>query len=107
MLDEVLTVLDGTQLSAVDLSPPLCDGNGNTLTGAQVLELAESKISASIFGLALPETVKSSAVKRLGIADEASFWGAELDREKAASTLRNYVDAVVDVLKGVRPLTHS
>nr|GMD42027.1 Trigger factor like [Ipomoea batatas] len=99
MMDEVLTVLDGTQLSAVDLSPPLCDGNGSTLTGAQVLELAESKISSSIFGLALPETVKSSALKRLGIADEGSFRGAELDREKAASTLRNFVAAVVDVLK--------
>ncbi|KAK9293106.1 hypothetical protein L1049_021092 [Liquidambar formosana] len=70
MSDGGITVLDGTHLLAIDLSLPESDF---PITGAQVLELAESRASSALFGLSLPENLKSSALKRLNLDDEVSF----------------------------------
>ncbi|XP_027107389.1 uncharacterized protein [Coffea arabica] len=97
MADGGLTILDGNQLRAVDLSPPSPDG---AVTGAQLLELAESRVSASLFGLALPENLKSAVLRRLEIGDDfSSFSAKELDRENASSFLQNYVSIAADELK--------
>lgn len=97
MADGGLTILDGNQLRAVELTPPSPDG---PVTGAQLLELAESRVSASLFGLALPENLKSAVLRRLQIGyDFSSFSAKELDRETASSFLQNYVSIVADELK--------
>lgn len=98
MADGGLTILDGAQLRAVDLTLPSPDG---PVTGAQLLEFAESRVSGLLFGLALPENLKSTALRHLGIADDVSdFRCKELDRESASAFLQNYVSIVADELKG-------
>ncbi|KAK2970766.1 hypothetical protein RJ640_012308 [Escallonia rubra] len=95
MADGGLTVIDGSQLRSVDLSLP---ESAATLTGARVIELAESTASSSLFGLALPETLKSAALLRLNI-EAGSFSGTELDRDEAAARLKDLVNAIADELK--------
>ncbi|MCD7466368.1 hypothetical protein HAX54_002992 [Datura stramonium] len=97
MSDGGLTVLDGTQLRAVNLSLP--SPAGSSLTGAQLLDFADSKVSESLFGFSLPDTLKSAALKRLGVSDELEFRREQLDRENASSVLRNYVDAIANELQ--------
>ncbi|KAF8017853.1 hypothetical protein BT93_H2914 [Corymbia citriodora subsp. variegata] len=84
-------VIDGAQLGDIDLSLP--DQGAQALTGAQVIELAESRVSDRLYGLALPETVRSGALGRVG------FQGAELDGDQAAERLNEYVAAIADALK--------
>ncbi|KAA8544923.1 hypothetical protein F0562_019682 [Nyssa sinensis] len=94
MSDGGLTVLDGTHLRAVDLS---LQESEDIVTGAQLLELAESRASSALFGLSLPECLKSSALKRLDI-DSVSFRREEIDRDQASSKLKKYVTAIADEL---------
>ncbi|CAH2080662.1 unnamed protein product, partial [Thlaspi arvense] len=91
-----LTVIDGSHLRDIDLSLPESAGN---VIGAQLLEIAESRASSSLFGLSLPENLKSSALKRLDDVDSASFSSRELDRDQASSFLRDYITAIADQLK--------
>lgn len=104
MSDGALTVLDGTHLRAVDLSLPEADVS--SLTGAQVLDLADSKASSSLFGLSLPQGLKSSALKRVNVQDDGVFRRAELDREQALKLTKDYITAIADELKGI-DLLHS
>ncbi|KAK9919559.1 hypothetical protein M0R45_028148 [Rubus argutus] len=97
MSDGALTVLDGTHLRAVDLSLPEADVS--SLTGAQVLDLADSKASSSLFGLSLPQGLKSSALKRVNVQDDGVFRSAELDREQALKLTKDYITAIADELK--------
>lgn len=99
MSDGGLTILDGTQLrGAVDFTLPLPD---DAISGALVLQLAESRASELLFRLALPDSLKSSVLQRLGIAvDVGDFRLKELDRENASSFLKNYFTAMADELKG-------
>ncbi|KAL6989490.1 hypothetical protein U1Q18_015240 [Sarracenia purpurea var. burkii] len=96
MSDGGLTVLDGTHLRSIDFSLPEPDA---IVTGAQLLELAESRASSSLFGLSLPENLKSSALKRLNIADDVLFRRTEFDGDRASSMLKDYVTAIADELK--------
>ena len=98
MSDGALTVLDGSHLRAVDLSLPDSDV---TLTGAHVLDLADSKASSSLFGLTLPQGLKSSALKRLNVQDDDVFRQAELDRHQALKLAGDYIAAIADELKGI------
>ncbi|XP_052192285.1 uncharacterized protein LOC127801327 [Diospyros lotus] len=96
MSDVGLTVVDGAYLRAVDLTVP---ESGGAVTGAQVLELAESRASSSIFGLALPESLKSAALKRLNVDDAVSFCREEIDVDRASSILKSYVSAIAEQLE--------
>ncbi|XP_050381143.1 uncharacterized protein LOC126798270 [Argentina anserina] len=97
MSDGALTVLDGSHLRAVDLSLPDSDV---TLTGGHVLDLADSKASSSLFGLSLPEGLKSSALKRINVqADDDVFRQAELDRHQALKLAGDYIAAIANELK--------
>ncbi|XP_059312266.1 uncharacterized protein LOC132063632 [Lycium ferocissimum] len=97
MSDGGLTVLDGTQLRAVNLTlpSPAC----SSVTGAQVLDFAESKVSESLFGFSLPDTVKLAALNRIGVTDDVEFRCEEVDPENVPSLLRNYVDAIANQLQ--------
>ena len=96
MSDGALQVLDGTQLRAVDLSLESDAG----LTGAQILDIAHSRASASLFGLSLPQTLTASALTSLRAADVDAFRSTEFGREKASEILRDYITAIADELKG-------
>ncbi|KAF2298447.1 hypothetical protein GH714_023604 [Hevea brasiliensis] len=91
-----MTVLDGTHLRSLQVSLPDSDV---TLTGAQVLDFAESKASDSLFGLSLPQCLKSSALHRVNVDDDISFRRSELTREAATSKLNDYLTAIADELK--------
>ncbi|OMO96329.1 putative calcium ion binding protein [Corchorus olitorius] len=94
-----LTVLDGTRLRSLNLSSPELNA---AVTGAQLLEIANSKVSASLFGLSLPENIKASAVSCViagsGV-DDVTFRKQELAGEKASKVLSDYITAIADQLK--------
>ncbi|CAA2989191.1 uncharacterized protein LOC111383710 [Olea europaea subsp. europaea] len=93
-----LTIIDGTQLRALDLSLPLAEGGG-VITGEEVLELAESRASIALHGLGLPESIKSAAFQRLGVPYGPAFRTTEFDYNNASSILQIYVSAIADELK--------
>ncbi|KAK4339512.1 hypothetical protein RND71_040974 [Anisodus tanguticus] len=97
MSDGGLTVLDGTQLRAVNLSLPSPDGS--SVTGAQLLDFAESKVSVSLFGFSLPDNLKSAALQRIGVSDDVEFRCKQIDSDNASSVLQNYVDAIANELQ--------
>ena len=98
MADEGLTIVDGEKLRFADLSLPESDV---TFTGAQLLDVADSKVSFLLVGLSLPDTMMSSALKRLNVGDVINFRCAELNREEASSKFREYVIAIADELQGI------
>ncbi|KAF4360401.1 hypothetical protein F8388_002727 [Cannabis sativa] len=93
MSDGPLTVLDGTHLQPLNLTLP------PSLTGAQLLDLADSTASASLFGLTLPQTLKSSALQRINLRNDDVFLRTELTPEQASHTIKLYIDAIADELK--------
>lgn len=100
MSDGSLTVLDGTHLGAIDFSLPL-PVSDVALTGAQVLDIADSTVSSSLFGLSLPQNLKSSALRRINIPDADVFRSSELSPERASETIKLYITAIADQLKGI------
>ncbi|GMH10476.1 hypothetical protein Nepgr_012317 [Nepenthes gracilis] len=97
MSDGSLKVIDGVELRAADFSFP---ESGSTVAGAGVLELAESRASQSLYGLSLPESLKSSAFKRLNLPDDLlTFRGKEISTDQASRVLGDYITAMADELK--------
>eukprot|EP00258_Populus_trichocarpa_P040352 XP_024456371.1 uncharacterized protein LOC18098963 isoform X2 [Populus trichocarpa] len=99
MSDGGITVLDGNTLRSLHLSLP---EHTLTLTGAQVLDFAESEASQSLLGISLPPHLKSSALRRMnidGVDDVTSFQLTELSREQASRKLSDYLSAIADELK--------
>ncbi|KDP23659.1 hypothetical protein JCGZ_23492 [Jatropha curcas] len=97
MSEHNFTVLDGENLRSLRLSLP--DSNV-TLTGAQLIDFAESKASESLFGISLPQYLKYSDLQRLNVDDDITFRSTELTRETAMDKLNEYLTAIADELKG-------
>lgn len=94
-----LQVLDGTHLRQLDLSLLVAD---RTLTGAQILDIAHSQASLSLFGLPLPDPLKASALNRLRSNPEASLsTETQYAPSKASQILKHYILAIADELKGL------
>ena len=95
-------ILDGTQLSAIDLTLTHSD---TVLTGSQLLDVAHSRASASLFGLALPPHVTANALTRLRATnvdvDVDAFCSAQFALENASHILRDYIAAIAHELKGL------
>lgn len=98
MAEGPITVLDGTHLRDIDLTPPFSD---SVLTGAHLLDLADSTASSSLFGIPLPETLKSSALNIIGLHDIVAFRRSELTSQRASQILKDYVSAIADILRGI------
>ena len=94
MSDTALTVLDGTQLRALDLTVVAQDDVA-LMTGAKLLELADSRISSALFGLSLPQTLKSSALKRIHLDDNDV-----VSSDQVSLKLKDYLIAIADQLSG-------
>ena len=98
MSDGTLRVLDGMHLRAIDLSLPERDAS---LTGAQILDIADSRASSSLFGLPAPENLRDSALTRIYAGDIKTFRSTDFGREEASQILKDYITAVADELKGL------
>lgn len=102
MSDGGLKVLNGADLSAAaaaaDFRLPDKDGEAS-LNGERVLQLAESKTSELLCGLRLPETLKSSAVRRIDLDPLDNFRGKTLDKEEASQFFRSYISGIAEVLR--------
>ncbi|GLT90560.1 hypothetical protein SLE2022_084860 [Rubroshorea leprosula] len=97
MTEGGLTVLDGTALRSLAFSPIELNG---AITGAHLLEIADTKASQSLFGIQLPQNIKNSALARvIGCADESTFRRTELTAEQASKTFSDYLSAIADQLK--------
>ncbi|KAK8651112.1 hypothetical protein V6N13_140726 [Hibiscus sabdariffa] len=96
MSETGLTVLDGTHLRSLNPSLPELDG---AVTGSQLLEIADSKASTSLFGLSLPQKLKASALSRVIADGDVTFRKEELDRDKASKFLSDYISAIADEMK--------
>ncbi|KAI5424076.1 uncharacterized protein LOC127132237 [Lathyrus oleraceus] len=101
-MSDQLQILDGTNLRDLDLSTAVFD---RPVTGAQILHIAHSRASPSLFDLPLPDPLKASSFNRLrsiaAIADE-SFFSPETEYEplQASQILKQYIAAIADELKG-------
>lgn len=103
MSDGALTIVDGTQLRAADLTIVAAENDADLMTGAKVLELAESRASSALFGLSLPQTLKSSALQSINLNDEdhvVSFRQTHLSSDQASLKLNHFLTAIADQLKG-------
>ncbi|KAL9450830.1 hypothetical protein AB3S75_012548 [Citrus x aurantiifolia] len=95
-----LTVVDGTQLRSLSHPLALPISDGSTVTGAQLLDFAENEASSSLFGLSLPQNLKSTALKHItGSEDDATFRIKEFDRDHASRLASDYITAIADELK--------
>jgi hypothetical protein len=97
-----LQILDGTNLRDLDLSSTLFD---RPVTGAQLLDIAHSRASLSLFDLPLPDPLKTSALNRLrrsnSDAEPVLSLQAEYEPAKASEILKLYIAAIADELKGL------
>ena len=103
MSDGVLTIVDETQLRAMDLTVVTAEDDADLMTRAKVLELAESRATSALFGLSLPQTLKSSTLQSINLNDEddvVSFHQIHLSSNQASLKLNHYLTAIVDQLKG-------
>ena len=90
-------VIDGDQLRDGDLRLPL---PGATVTGARLVELAESEAAARLFGLSLPESLRSAALRRMAGGDDSFLTGEFGDAESIKKKLNEYLFTLADELKG-------
>lgn len=97
MSDGALTILDGSHLRELEQALPV---HGLAFTGAEVLDLADSRVSSALYGFSLPETVKSSALQSIDINDVVSFRHTQLSRDQASRRLADYLNAIADRLRG-------
>ena len=91
-----LLVLDGLHLRVGDLFSSESDVS---ITGAQILDLANSRVSFSLYGVSLLETLEISALKCTNTADVDTFRCTQFSRGKTLDMLRGYVAVVADELK--------
>ncbi|CAN7023874.1 unnamed protein product [Brassica oleracea var. botrytis] len=90
-----VTIFDGAVLRSTDLSLPELE---HGVTGAQLLEISESKVSESLSGLSLPPHIKDAAISRVSAGYDVSFRITEFNREQASEKLGVFVSAVADAL---------
>jgi len=96
-----LQILDGANLRDLDLSSTVFD---RPVTGAQLLDIAHSRASLSLFDLPLPDPLKASSLNRLrssnSDAEPVLALQAEYEPAKASEILKLYIAAIADELKG-------
>lgn len=95
-----MQILDGTNLRDLDLSSTVFD---RPVTGAQLLDIAHSRASLSLFDLPLPDPLKASSLNRLRSSNSDAEHVLSLETEyqpaKASEILKLYIAAVADELK--------
>ncbi|CAN8255666.1 unnamed protein product [Cochlearia groenlandica] len=96
MSDAGLKIFDGEALRSIDPNlPELQHG----VTGAQILQISESKVYESLSGLSLPPHLIEAAISRVSAGDLVGFRRTGLNREQASEKLRLFVSVVADALR--------
>lgn len=98
-MSNAVTIFDGEVLRSLDLNLPELE---HGVTGAQLLEISESKVSESLSGLSLPPHLKEAAISRVSAGDDVNFRSTELNRQQASEKLGVFVSAIADALRGTR-----
>lgn len=94
-----MVVLDGTELRDLDLRLPVPDG---PVAGAMALQLAESEASTRLFGISLPENIRSTALRTIREADDLDFLSEVFhDSDALRSLIQKFLLVVADQLKGL------
>ncbi|KAE8713267.1 GDP-mannose 3,5-epimerase 1-like [Hibiscus syriacus] len=101
MSETGLTVLDGTCLRSFNHFLPELNG---VFSGSQLLEIADSKASSSLFDFSLPQNLKASALSRVIAGsddhdDNVMFRQKEFEKDKAFKFLSDYISAIADEMK--------
>ncbi|GLT63623.1 hypothetical protein SLA2020_361760 [Shorea laevis] len=97
MAEGGLTVLDETALRSLAVSPIELNG---VITGANLLEIADTKASQSLFDIQLPQNIKNSALAHVvGCDYDSTFGRTELTAEQASKTFSDYLSTIADQLK--------
>ncbi|EOA21064.1 hypothetical protein CARUB_v10001403mg [Capsella rubella] len=91
-----LMIFDGEVLRSIDISLPELQHN---ITGAQLLEISESKVSKSLSGLTLPPNLKNAAVSQVSDGDDVTFRRTEFNQQQASEKLGVFISAVADTLR--------
>lgn len=66
-----------------------------------MIEAAESRVRHFMYGYALPEGGRSSALGRIGVSDVGRFQEEEIEKDVAAKKVEEYVCAIADELEGI------
>ncbi|GAB2238860.1 hypothetical protein Droror1_Dr00024773 [Drosera rotundifolia] len=96
MSDGGLKLLDGTHLTTT-IAAPFSDPSA--VSGAEVIDFADSIVSKSLYGLRLPVNRRAVALERVGVLDEEKFRGEEVEKVVAERVMREYVNAVAEGLR--------
>ncbi|CAA7025989.1 unnamed protein product [Microthlaspi erraticum] len=91
-----VTIFDGEVLRSLDLNLPELE---HGVTGAQLLEISESKVSESLSGLSLPPHLKQAAISKVSAGDDVNFRRTELNRQQASEKFGVFVSAIADALR--------
>lgn len=96
MAERGLKVIDGASLRSTDLTLPEFT---TSISGDHLIKLLLSAVSASLSGLTLPETLVSSALRRLDTGE--SFPSKEFQVDEAFAAANDLIAAVADQLEGI------
>ncbi|CAA0405393.1 putative EF-hand domain pair protein [Arabidopsis thaliana] len=91
-----LTIFDGDLLRSIDLNLPELQ---HRVTGAQLLEISESKVSQSLSGLSLPPHLKETAISQVSDGDHVTFRRTMFNKQQASEKLGVFFSTVADALK--------
>ncbi|KAI0493020.1 hypothetical protein KFK09_027296 [Dendrobium nobile] len=96
MAEMGLKILDGTELRSGDLRLPI---TGGAVNGKRVVEMAEAEAAARLYGLSLPDYLRSGVLRRLGSGTD-SFLSMEFsDDELQKKKIQEYLLALADELE--------
>jgi hypothetical protein len=98
-----LTIFDGDLLRSIDLNLP---EHQHRVTGAQLLEISESKVSQSLSGLSLPPHLKETAISQVSDGDHVTFRRTMFNKQQASEKLGVFFSTVADALKGTVESLH-
>ncbi|KAL1208916.1 hypothetical protein V5N11_030394 [Cardamine amara subsp. amara] len=91
-----LTIFDGAVLRSIDLNLQELE---HGVTGAQLLEISESKVSESLLGLSLPPHLKKAAISKVSEGDDVNFRRTDFNKEQASEKFGVFVSTVADALR--------
>ncbi|KAI4302995.1 hypothetical protein MLD38_038677 [Melastoma candidum] len=91
-------IVQGSDICLPDASLPDRLSSG-VVTGSQVIDAAESRVRQFTHGYALPEGIRSSALRRFGVSDFERFQEEEIEKDVVAKKVEEYVSAIADELE--------
>ncbi|KAL0906955.1 hypothetical protein M5K25_025490 [Dendrobium thyrsiflorum] len=95
MAEMGLKIVDGTELRSGDLRLPI---TGGAVNGKRAVEMAEAEAAARLYGLSLPDPLRSGVLRRLGSGTD-SFLSMEFSDDELKKKIQEYLLALADELE--------